>query len=83
MRVTLPGGNNSSAPVSHLNNTRSAANASAETPQLAIPKGFKLYNRSSIGRTLISTDGNSRVLLERKGKWFERTANGTLVEYRE
>ena len=65
-------------------NTANTANTSVNTRTNTdippIPKGFKPYQGSS--KTLISTDGNSIVLRERNGKWYEVTNRGTLVEYK-
>ena len=51
--------------------------------RLAVPKGFIVNQEVNGRRTLISTDGNARVLMERNGRWMEVNNRGRLIEFTE
>jgi len=51
--------------------------------RLAVPKGFIVNQEVNGRRTLISTDGNARVLMERNGRWMEVNNRGKLIEFTE
>ena len=50
--------------------------------RIAVPKGFIVNKEINGKRTLISTDGNARVLMERNGRWMEMDNKGRFREYK-
>lgn len=75
-----------SQPVSATPKKRTELSSKNTTPnkptRIAVPKGFIVNKEINGKRTLISTDGNARVLMERNGRWMEMDNKGRFREYK-
>ena len=67
--------------ISTSNNKPQSQPISTKPARIAVPKGFIVNQEVNGKRTLISTDGKARILMERNNRWMEIDNNGRFRQY--
>ena len=67
--------------ISTSNNNPQSQPISTKPARIAVPKGFIVNQEVNGKRTLISTDGKARILMERNNRWMEIDNNGRFRQY--